>query len=225
MRQPFPTFAVYLSIATQAWCKTTVAPAPHTEEQAPASRPFVTTKELDGTPVFADIGDRGHTPVAQGYRNDRSPLSWMLAISSRSRRERNSIMEISFIKSGGFAGAMTRVQGTIHLNDGPKVTGDSAYNRTLAPNESEAIRAGAEPSLLSQAASQISAKQAKGKGVGDLEHYAISVKTSDGKVHDVSLNTSGSSAEMEGVPPATAQFLRWLQQEAQKILTQKMTAK
>ena len=57
---------------------------------------------------------------------------------------------------------------------------------------------------LSQAAAQIASTQAKGKGMGDVEHYTISVTTSDGKTHDLTLNASGGSGEMEGVAPATA---------------------
>ena len=60
--------------------------------------------------------------------------------------ERTSTMQISFVKSGGLSGAMTRVQGTINLKDGqPEINGDSAYHRELALPEIEMLRAGAEP--------------------------------------------------------------------------------
>jgi broad specificity phosphatase PhoE len=140
--------------------------------------------------------------------------------------QRTSIMQISFVKSGGFAGPMTRVQGTINLKDGdPSVDGDASYHRTLAPSEAETIRAGADPAVLSKATSQLAAVQSAGKGMGDVEQYNISVKTSDGKTHNVSLNASGSTAEMQGVDPAAAKFFSFIQAEAQRILSAKMKAK
>jgi broad specificity phosphatase PhoE len=140
--------------------------------------------------------------------------------------ERKSIVEISFIKSGGFAGPMTRVQGTVNLKEGKQeVNGDASYHRTLAATETDDIRAGADPSVLPQAAQQIAAIQAKGKATGDVEHYIIRVTASDGKTTEVSLNTTGSSTEMAGVPPAAAKFVQWVRDESRKILTNKMSAK
>jgi hypothetical protein len=139
------------------------------------------------------------------------------------RVERNSIMQISFVKSGGFAGPMTRVQGTVNLKDNqPEVTGDAAYQRRLAPDETAMLRAGAEPALLSQAVAGIASAQARGKGAADLEHYTVNVKTADGKSHEVTFNTSGNSTEMVGVPPATAKLFSWIQEEAQQILKNKL---
>jgi phosphohistidine phosphatase SixA len=170
-------------------------------------------------PFILTIGERQASVVRLRYGGQR------LAPASNASK-RTSIMQISFVKSGGFAGAMTRVQGTVDLEDGhAEVNGDAAYHRSLTPNEAEALRAGAEPSVLAQAASQIAATQAKRKGMGDLEQYDISVKTSDGKTHSVKLNTSGSSTELEGVSPAAAKFLQWLRRESQNILKQKMTGK
>lgn len=136
-------------------------------------------------------------------------------------------MEITFVKSGGLAGPMTRVQGTIHLKDGgAEVTGDAAYHRQLAPSETEMLRAGADPQSLSQSANRLAAAQSAGRGTGDIEHYTITVKTADGKTHNVSLNApGGGGANMEAVAAPTAKFLSWLQQESQNILTAKMKAK
>jgi hypothetical protein len=148
-----------------------------------------------------------------------------LAMAAR-RKRRSSIVEISFVKSGGFAGPLTRVQGTVHLGDGAtghqqaQVTGDSSYQRQLAPSETEMLRAGAQPESLSKAAAAM-AEQAGGPA--DLEQYTINVKTADGQQHQAIFHTSG--ANEQGVPPATAKFLAWLQQEAQKILAEKAKSK
>ena len=132
-------------------------------------------------------------------------------------------MEISFVRSGGFAGRIRKVSGTIKLQDhGASVSSDSsAYHRALAPDEADQIRAGADPSTLLQAAKQLTTRP----GAADLDHYHITVKTKDGKSHDVDLNTSGSSKEMEGVSPAVVKLLRWLQEEAQKISTARVTGR
>jgi len=130
-------------------------------------------------------------------------------------------MEISFVKSGGFAGPMTRIQGKINLRDGAaEVTGDASYHRQLDANETQMLRAGAEPSLLSETGKQIAAAPG-GRGAADLEHYTVTVKTSDGKTQEISLNIPGGP-ENQSIAPAAAHFLNWLQSEAQKILAAKM---
>src|SRR5579871_2772916 len=81
------------------------------------------------------------------------------------------VMEISFVKSGGIS-PITRVQGTINLNDGAaKVTGDASYHRQLAPEERDSIKQGADPTLLSQTATAIDNKAKKGRA--DVEHYLL----------------------------------------------------
>ncbi len=125
-------------------------------------------------------------------------------------------MQITFTRSGGFLGAARRsVKGTINFaDDGADVSSEASYHRTLAPGEAEQLRAGADPSELAKAAGQIAART---RGAGDLDYYQIAVKTKDGKTHDISLNTSGASNELQDVSPAVAKFLRWLQEEAQRI--------
>ncbi len=138
--------------------------------------------------------------------------------------ERAKIMEISFVKSGGIAGPMTRVQGTIHFKDtAAEVTGDAAYSRQLAQDEAEMLRAGADPNALKQTASQLAARQSSSRGAADMDHYTITIKTADGKTQNITLNSSGGSEP--GVAPATAKFLSWLQRESQNILRAKMQSK
>jgi broad specificity phosphatase PhoE len=133
--------------------------------------------------------------------------------------ERTSIVEISFIKHGGFAGPMTRVQGTIHLKDsGGDVTGDSSYHRQLPSAEADLLRAGAAPQSLQQAG-------ASDCGGCDMEQYDVTVKTADGKTHQVTLTPGAANPGARGASPATEKFLEWLQAEAQRILTAKMKSK
>lgn len=147
------------------------------------------------------------------------------AATARSSKaaERKRIVEISFVKSGGIAGPMTRVQGTVHFNhDVAEVTGDAAYSRQLAPDETEMLRAGANPDSLKQTATQL-AKRSSSGGAADIEHYTITVKTADGKTHNISLNSTGGAEA--GVSPAAAKFLSWLQKESQSILQAKMQSR
>lgn len=133
----------------------------------------------------------------------------------------SQVMEISFVKSGGIS-PITRVQGTIRLNDGAaEVTGDASYHRQLARDEINFIQAGADPTLLSQAATAIANKPRR--GMGDVEHYLITIKTADGASHQISLNSSGG--DTEGIPPQAAKFLSWIRHESQSILTHKMQQK
>jgi len=135
---------------------------------------------------------------------------------------RSPVMQITFVRSGGFPGALRNVRGTINLkDDGSEVSSDAAYHRILAPDETEQLRTGADPSELSLAAGQIAARTAK---AADLDHYHITVKTKDGKSHDVDLNTSGASNELQGVSPAVVKLLRWVQEESQRILAHRSTA-
>jgi phosphohistidine phosphatase SixA len=142
--------------------------------------------------------------------------------------ERTSIMELSFKKSGGIGGNIPglRVQGTVNLQEqSPAVSGDASYRRELGAEETQALRAGAEPPVLEKAAKAIADYHAKAKGMGDVEEYTVSVKTSDGKTHDVTFNTSGSDDELKSLPPAAAKLVRWVRQEAQSILAEKFKAK
>jgi len=126
-------------------------------------------------------------------------------------------MQISFVRSGGlFYSARKAVKGTIHLkDDAAEVSSDAAYHRSLAPTEAEELRAGADPIELDKAAKQI-ASQRKG-GAADLDDYQITITTQDGKSHQVHLNMSPDPKELQGVSPATANLLRWIQREADKI--------
>src|SRR5262249_26704814 len=86
---------------------------------------------------------------------------------------RSPVMKISFARSGGFPGALRNVKGTINLeNEQAEVSSDAAYHRTLTPDEAEQLRAGADPSELSQAVNQIASRTRR---AADLEHYHISV--------------------------------------------------
>jgi hypothetical protein len=128
------------------------------------------------------------------------------------------IMRIDFVRSGGFGFPLRRAtRGTINLNngDGGYVSSDATYKRTLSADEVQQLRAGADPSELEKAATQIARNRSR--GAADLDHYQITITTQDGKHHDVEFNTSLSSNDLRGVSPAVVKLLRWIQEEAKKI--------
>jgi hypothetical protein len=126
-------------------------------------------------------------------------------------------MKIDFVKSGGFAGALRNVQGTIQLTDeGAEVTAPGGYHRELAPEESKDIRAAtANPAVLTQAAEAI---QSRGRGAADMDQYQITVTTDDGKTHAVDLNTAGGP-ELQAASPGASNLIRWIRQESKNILS------
>ena len=131
-------------------------------------------------------------------------------------------MQISFARSGGlFYSARKAIKGTIRLQDGAAdVSSDAAYHRAtyrraLAPGEAEELRTGADPVELEKASQQIASERKP--GAADLDDYQITVTTQDGKSHQVHINLSPDPKELQGVSPATANLLRWIQHEADKI--------
>src|SRR5262249_8717557 len=82
--------------------------------------------------------------------------------------KRSPVMRITFARGGGFAAPLRpKVSGIINLGDnGSEVSSNSTYRRTLAPEEVEQIRAGADPSELTRAERQVAANTS---GAGDLD--------------------------------------------------------
>lgn len=173
-------------------------------------------EEFDNLVILTINQDQTST-VRLRYGNNNKPQGQTLKTSGGTQ-----IMEISFVKSGGIS-PITRVQGTIHVKDGTaEVTGDGSYHRQLSAEETNSIQAGANPALLAQAATAIANKP--GRGMGDVEHYLITVTTGDGKSQQISLNSAGGS-DIQGIAPESAKFLSWLRHESQSILSKKMQQK
>ncbi len=134
-------------------------------------------------------------------------------------------MQISFVRSGGlFYSARNAIKGTIDLkDDGADVSSDAAYHRALTPGEAEELRGGADPAELEKASQQIASQRPA--GAADLDDYQITVTGKDGKSHEVHLNLSPDPKELQGVAPATANLLRWIQREADKMKAHRLTKK
>jgi hypothetical protein len=121
------------------------------------------------------------------------------------------VMKIHFVRSGGFGGAATRVEGDVTFDDhGAQVISEkSGYQRPLAASEAEMLRCAAEPKPKSKN------DQPKAAAMPDGYQYDISSVTEDGKVHHLATlpdtaNASSRTAEEE-------ELFKWVQQESGKI--------
>jgi hypothetical protein len=134
-------------------------------------------------------------------------------------------MQIDFVRSGGFGFPLRKaIKGTINLTgDSPEVSSGMSYHRALSPEEAAQLRSAADPVELSKAATQIAGNQMA--GAADTDHYHVTITTKDGKSHEVDLNTSLASNELQGVSPAVVKLLGWIHQEAQKIRTHSVSGK
>jgi hypothetical protein len=123
-------------------------------------------------------------------------------------------MKIKFVRSGGFAGTATNVAGTVEFDEhGGKVDGEATdYHRKLNPQEVERLRTDVDPGALAAAKGALSAPGA----VRDGYQYDITVVTKDGKSHALTLGEGGSE-QLQAVAPGVADLRSWIQEEAQKI--------
>jgi hypothetical protein len=121
------------------------------------------------------------------------------------------VMKIHFVRSGGFAGAATRVEGDVTFDDhGAQVISQkSGYQRPLAASEAEMLRCAAEPKSKSKDS------QPKAAAMPDGYQYDISTVTDDGKVHH--LASLQDTANGSSRTPEEEELFKWVQQESGKI--------
>jgi hypothetical protein len=126
-----------------------------------------------------------------------------------SKRE-DQVVEISFVRSGGFAGPATRIQAKVNLDkpDGQVVSEPSKYNRQLTASESERLRHAARE--LSSGTPSFST--ASPGAVRDGYQYDITINTKDGKTHTVSLQQNAPAPNT-----VSPDLVTWVQEEAERI--------
>lgn len=133
--------------------------------------------------------------------------------------KRSPVMQIQFVRSGGFAGAATNVTGTVNFDEsGAQVISEGTkYARELPPQEAEQLRTSADPAHLAEA---LNGPAAESSPVRDGYQYQISLATKDGKTHKLEVNADGS---VKKISPELQALLAWVQQEAQKIWAHRIT--
>lgn len=119
-------------------------------------------------------------------------------------------MQITFSRSGGFAGAATNVGGTIQFSgQSAKVSGDATdYVRELDADETKQLLLAADPNLLAKSAGASPSSSA----VRDGYQYDITVVTNDGKRHSLTVGDASS-----GQLKAAGYLTSWIQAESSKI--------
>ena len=111
-------------------------------------------------------------------------------------------MQIEFVRSGGFAGAATNVEGTVTFDaGGGRVHSDRVqYSRELEPEEARQLRAAAESADASRAKS--GARTGPGP-TRDAYQYDVTLTTDDGKKVKLAAPSGG--------------LLDWVQAETKRI--------
>ena len=129
-------------------------------------------------------------------------------------------MKIEFRRTGGLS-PLTNSGGIVNFLDNAAsvVANDGKYQRELASDEIQQLRAAADPARLASPGSS----QPANSQLRDGFQYSITITTGDGKRHSMTINTAGSSGELEKLSPSATQLLGWVEQESRSILTNKAT--
>jgi hypothetical protein len=125
--------------------------------------------------------------------------------------ERSTVMKVEFKRTGGFS-PITNASGTIEFKDDAAHVSspEGNYQRSLTPEESSNLRSAASPQNFAGQDATASNNQ-----IRDGFNYQITITTNDGKQHTF------NSTELQKVPEAGTQFIKWVQQESQRILAHK----
>jgi hypothetical protein len=129
---------------------------------------------------------------------------------------RASVVQIKFVRSGGIAGNMTRVEGSIDLGgDKPAVTSEAGqYKRILAPEEADKLRCAVDTTAKCEPQRGASGAPP----IPDAMTYNITVTQQDGK-------TRSLSAQPERGPGAqiSPELMSWIQAEAKAIWAHRLS--
>jgi phosphohistidine phosphatase SixA len=159
--------------------------------------PAVIIAETDFDNLFILTVTGSHSSLLRLHYGD-SPTSM-----SAAGGEKEQVTQIKFLKSGGFAGMATNVEGTATLRDhSGEVTSVDNYHRTLTTRELELLRHGADPKRLETAGTQ--------NAVPDGFQYEITVTPENGKSQTVTFH---------GEPPSGQpnSLYNWVAQECRRI--------
>lgn len=141
---------------------------------------------------------------------------------TKPKRKGSVIMQIKFARSGGFAGAATNVSGVVEFQDtGARVRSERAgYEREMAPQEAEQIRAAAAAVTNPQVKAAMTAPSSQ----RDAYQYDVTVVKQDGSTESLTFTEKTPEALQQLSPPA-AHLVSWVRQEAQQIWKQRAAAR
>lgn len=157
--------------------------------------------------LFAEVGARAaHRSVAV------STFSQVLTGSIKHTKHRKErVMEISFVRSGGFAGRATNVSGVVHFDPSGRsyVSAEGTdYHRDLTADEAKQLQSLTIAKLAEHGVPP------PGDQMRDAFQYDVSAKTEDGKTHSLPLGIENQSGPHEGLASSLSE---WVQRETQRI--------
>ena len=121
-------------------------------------------------------------------------------------------MKIHFVRSGGFAGLATNVEGEITFDkDRARVSAPCGYQRQLDAPQAQRLRSAAEPSRIAAAQSAAGAATSQAR---DAYQYDITVSTSDGKSHKLTVTDAD---DLKARVPDVGELVQKIQDEVQMI--------
>ena len=114
-------------------------------------------------------------------------------------------MQITFTRSGGFAGMATNVEGTVKFDaTGAHITSTrGAYHRDIDLSEAKNLIKAIESSLSSPP------DPSAPNQTRDAFQYDVTVTTLDGKIHTLNFG--------QGISQASAALIKWIKDEINKI--------
>jgi hypothetical protein len=135
--------------------------------------------------------------------------------AAKANRKGNLVMQIQFVRAGGFAGPATRVAGTLTLEDAAAhvASEGSGYHRDLPASEADPLRTAARLAKLETT----QGAPASSPFVPDAYEYRIAITAEDGKTYTFTVHGEGASPQANRLAPNAAQLAHWIQQETQSI--------
>jgi hypothetical protein len=143
--------------------------------------------------------------VAEGQLSHR--YSWHSPKGTDTPRKKESVMELTFTRSGGFAGSATAIEGKVTFDGGvARVTSGLGYQRDLTPEEIQALLA---------AIGQFPQRPPVSSGqLRDEYQYDIRITRDDGHTQDLTVH-GDSSPGIENLPD-------WVRRECDLIWTHRI---
>jgi hypothetical protein len=136
--------------------------------------------------------------------------------SAYKHRKKERVMRLTFVRSGGFAGKATDVEGTVTFTPaGAEVTANGGnYRRELAPAESKQLLESATRAVASKTPST------QTQNAPDAYVYDVAIATADGVVHHLTLGPDTS--DLRVLSPALAE---WIRHESQEIWAKRIASR
>ncbi len=144
----------------------------------------------------------------------------------RNRRKEHQVTRITFERSGGFVAAPgLNIKGTADLqrDETAEVKADTAgYHRGLSPQEAQKLRSMINFADFVKLGSDLRKQTAKAESTADQYQYDITVETSEGQHHTVTIGDQPAS-ELDRLAPGLGRLAEWIRNESRAIWNRKIS--